>query len=410
MSDTSISLLELNLRIKDFVRNVLSTPVWVHAEINELHENANGICYLELVEKGTDDFIVAKQKAMIWASTYRMLKPFFESATQITLHEGIKISVLCRVEFHELYGMSLVITDIDPTYTLGDVALRKQMVIERLMADGVWEMNKELVLSDTPQRIAVISSATAAGYGDFVNQLKNNKYGYDFSVRLFPAVMQGNLVETSVVAAFDAVYDSADLFDAVVLIRGGGATSDLASFDSYKLGSHLAQFPLPVICGIGHQRDNTIPDMIAHTRVNTPTAAADFLIERMHLFELDIDALSGQIFEQSVNVRNEEQILLLNAANTLSRMAQHHLLAQQSFLAESLTKLDFLVKMKLNEEMHFLNQTTKILDASLPENVLKKGYALIMRNGKYVTSSSALQSADEVSIVLGDGSRQAIVK
>ena len=222
--------------------------------------------------------------------------------------------------------------------------------------------------------------------------------------------MQGNLVETSVVAAFDAVYDSADLFDVVVLIRGGGATSDLASFDSYKLGSHLAQFPLPVICGIGHQRDNTIPDMIAHTRVNTPTAAADFLIERMHLFELDIDALSGQIFEQRVNVRNEEQMSLLNAANTLSRMTQHHLLAQQSFLAESFTKLGFLARMKLNEEAHFLNQTTKILDAFLPENVLKKGYALITKNGKYVTNSSALQSADEVTIVLGDGSRQAIVK
>lgn len=410
MTTTAISLLELNLRVKDWVKNALSLPVWVHAEINELHENSNGICYLELVEKGDDDFIVAKQKAIIWASNYRLLKPFFESVTQITIQEGIKISVLCRVEFHELYGMSLVITDIDPTYTLGDVALRKQMIIERLVSDGVWEMNKELVMSNAPQRIAVISSATAAGFGDFVNQLKNNKYGYEFSVKLFPAVMQGSQVENSVVAAFDDIYQDIENFDAVVLIRGGGATSDLASFDSYKLASHLAQFPLPVVCGIGHQRDNTIPDLVAHTRVNTPTAAADFFIEQVHLFELEISALAQQIIDIGVEAINAEQLSLLNATNVLSMSAQYQLLNQRGFVAESLTKLQLLAKMRLSEEDNFLIQTENVLSAFSPENVLKKGYAFVLRNEKYITASSELSPDDEVSLVFGDGIRQAIIK
>jgi len=410
MTPTAISLLELNLRVKEWVKNALSVPIWVHAEINELHENANGICYLELVEKGDNDFIVAKQKAIIWATNYRLLKPYFESVTQITLQEGIKISVLCRVEFHELYGMSLVITDIDPTYTLGDVALRKQMIIERLMSDGVWDMNRELSMSDTPQRIAVISSATAAGFGDFVNQLKNNKYGYKFSVKLFPAIMQGNQVENSVVAAFDVIYQLIENFDIVVLIRGGGATSDLASFDSYKLASHLAQFPLPVVCGIGHQRDNTIPDLVAHTRVNTPTAAADFLIDQMHLSELEINSLAQQIIDIGEEFINAEQMSLTNAVNVLSMSAQYQLLNQRSFLTETLTKLQLLSKMKLSEENNFLMQTASLLDAFSPENILKKGYAFVLKNKKYVMTSSDLLPDDEVTLVFSDGTQQAIIK
>ena len=407
---SSISLLELNLRVKEWVKNSLSIPLWVHAEINEIHENASGICYLELVEKGADEFIVAKQKAIIWASNYRMLKPYFESVTQISLQEGIKISVLCRVEFHELYGMSLVITDIDPAYTLGDVALRKQIIIERLMADGVWDMNKELPLPKVPQRIAIISSATAAGYGDFLHQLKNNKYGYGFSVQLFSAIMQGNQVETSVVAAFDEIYESIDQYDVVVLIRGGGATSDLASFDSYKLASHLAQFPLPVICGIGHQRDNTILDMIANTRVNTPTAAADFLVERIHLFELGMDDLLQQIINIGSEKINLERLSLLNAISTLSVSAKYNLLNQRVAFDDIYTKLQLMLKMKIKNEETFLAQTRKILDANSPENVLKKGYALILKDDNYIANSTDLRSDDSIKIVFNDGIKKALIE
>lgn len=407
---SSISLLELNLRVKEWVKNSLSIPLWVHAEINEIHENTSGICYLELVEKGADEFIVAKQKAIIWASNYRMLKPYFESVTQISLQEGIKISVLCRVEFHELYGMSLVITDIDPAYTLGDVALRKQIIIERLMADGVLDMNKELPLPKVPQRIAIISSATAAGYGDFLHQLKNNKYGYGFSIQLFSAIMQGNQVETSVVAAFDEIYESIDQYDVVVLIRGGGATSDLASFDSYKLASHLAQFPLPVICGIGHQRDNTILDMIANKRVNTPTAAADFLIERVHSFELEIDDLLQQIINIGSEKINLERLSLLNAISTLLVSAKYNLLNQRVVVDDIYAKLQLMLKMKFENEEAFLTQTRKILDAHSPENVLKKGYALILKNDKCIANSSDLQSNDNVKIIFNDGIKNALIE
>ena len=407
---SSISLLELNLRVKEWVKNSLSIPLWVHAEINEIHENASGICYLELVEKGADEFIVAKQKAIIWASNYRMLKPYFESVTQISLQEGIKISVLCRVEFHELYGMSLVITDIDPAYTLGDVALRKQIIIERLMADGVWDMNKELPLPKVPQRIAIISSATAAGYGDFLHQLKNNKYGYGFSVQLFSAIMQGNQVETSVVAAFDEIYESIGQYDVVVLIRGGGATSDLASFDSYKLASHLAQFPLPVICGIGHQRDNTILDMIANTRVNTPTAAADFLVERIHLFELGMDDLLQQIINIGSEKINLERLSLLNAISTLSVSAKYNLLNQRVAFDDTYAKLQLMLKMKIKNEETFLAQTRKILDANSPENVLKKGYALILKDDNYIANSTDLRSDDSIKIVFNDGIKKALIE
>ena len=407
---SSISLLELNLRVKEWVKNSLSIPLWVHAEINEIHENASGICYLELVEKGADEFIVAKQKAIIWASNYRMLKPYFESVTQISLQEGIKISVLCRVEFHELYGMSLVITDIDPAYTLGDVALRKQIIIERLMADGVWDMNKELSLPKVPQRIAIISSATAAGYGDFLHQLKNNKYGYGFSVQLFSAIMQGNQVETSVVAAFDEIYESIDQYDVVVLIRGGGATSDLASFDSYKLALHLAQFPLPVICGIGHQRDNTILDMIANTRVNTPTAAADFLVEKVHLFELGMDDLLQQIINIGPEKINLERLSLLNAISTLSVSAKYNLLNQRVAFDDIYAKLQLMLKMKIKNEETFLAQTRKILDANSPENVLKKGYALILKDDNYIANSTDLRSDDSIKIVFNDGIKKALIE
>ncbi len=407
---SAISLLELNLRVKESVRNAFAAPVWVRAEVNELHENANGICYLELVEKGDDEHIVAKQKAMIWASVYRMLKPYFESVTQTTLQVGIAVSVLCKVEFHELYGMSLVISDIDPAYTLGDLALRKQMIVERLKSDGIFDMNRELSLTPTPQRIAVISSATAAGYGDFQNQLSTNKYGYAFTVQLFSAVMQGAQVTQSVVAALDAIYAQLEAFDVVVLIRGGGATSDLSSFDSYDLAAHVAQFPLPVVCGIGHQRDNTVPDMVAHTRVNTPTAAADFLVERVHFFEMEIDGLSQEIVNTANDLLVDCQRQMLNLTSSLTMGVQRQTSAQAQFFAEAVVRLRLGAQMRISSEKNALEQTANILRANRPEQVLQRGYVLARRNGKCVTSAVALSSGDELQLQFADGTKQSIIK
>lgn len=409
MSGNSISLLELNRRVREFVKTVFAVPQWVHGEINEIRENASGICYLELVEKGEGEAIVARQKAMIWANVYRQLKPYFESVAQTTLREGIKISVLCKVEFHELYGMSLSISDIDPTYTLGDMALRKQMIIDRLKEEGVWDMNRMLPLPELPQRIAVISSPTAAGYGDFVNQLEQNRYGYRFRYQLFAAVMQGEQTEQSVLEALDAVYSSLERFDVLVLIRGGGSTSDLSCFDSYLLASHLAQFPLPVVCGIGHQRDNTIPDMVAHTRVNTPTAAADLLIELMHRSELEVEDVVQRIVGMSQELLMREQMELTSWVGQLSLGAKQQIVKHTVALTEHATRIDVMSRSLLRHQVGFLERAASVVESCKVENVLRRGFVLARSGEGYVKSSQSLQKGDTVSLVFYDGEQQSVI-
>ena len=263
------------------VRRSLQTcfpdALWVQAELSDVRANASGHCYLEFVQKdASGNSLVAKARGIIWAGTFARLKPYFERETGQAFVSGIKVLVKVTVGFHELYGYSLTVTDIDPTYTLGDMARRRREILERLKQEGVLTLNKELELPELAQRIAVISSPTAAGYGDFCKQLRDNAFGFVFYPCLFPAVMQGDKVEASVISALNRIYEKFDRWDAVVIIRGGGATSDLSGFDTYDLAVNCAQFPLPVITGIGHERDDTVIDMVAHTRVKTPTAAAEF--------------------------------------------------------------------------------------------------------------------------------------
>ncbi|MDD2285795.1 MAG: exodeoxyribonuclease VII large subunit, partial [Paludibacter sp.] len=282
MEKETYSLSQLTRFINQVIKVNFESPIWIKAEISELREASNGHCYLEFIEKDPDtDTLIAKMKANIWANTYRMLKPYFESSTGQQLHAGIKVLVSVTVDFHDVFGLSLNIRDIDPTYTLGELAKRRQEIIRQLEKDGVMEMNKSLDLAALPNRIAVISAPTAAGYDDFCNQLDNNPDGFVFYKKLFPAIMQGDQATDSIIEALDKIYEHADLFDVVVIIRGGGATTDLACFDSYELALNCAQFPLPIIAGIGHQRDLSIVDMVAHTSVKTPTAAAALLIEMM---------------------------------------------------------------------------------------------------------------------------------
>ena len=277
------SLLELNNRVKGAVLNAFPETCWVRAEMSDVRTNAaSGHCYLEFIEKSAiTGQLVAKARGSIWAKTFRMLKPYFEMETGQMFASGLKVLVKVSVEFHELYGYSLTVLDIDPAYTLGDMIRKRMEIIRQLKEEGVFTLNKELPFPTLPKRVAVITSPTAAGYEDFLNQLANNKEGYPFYTKLFPALMQGERTEESVIAALDGVYRHADCFDVVVIIRGGGATSDLNSFDSYLLAANCAQFPLPIITGIGHERDDTILDMVAHTRMKTPTAVAEFLIGQM---------------------------------------------------------------------------------------------------------------------------------
>ena len=278
----AISLYELNHYIRQSLRAALPDAYWVQAELSEVREAYNGHCYIELVQKSEQgNTFIAKARGTIWANIYKMLKPYFENATGQRFTAGIKVLLQVSVDFHEQYGFSLTVHDIDPTYTLGDMARRRREILMQLEAEGVLTLNKELSMPQVPQRIAVISAAGAAGYGDFCDQLMNNPYGFVLYPRLFPAVMQGDKVEESIIAALDSIVAESDQWDVVVIIRGGGATSDLSGFDTYLLAANCAQFPLPIITGIGHERDDTVLDVVAHTRVKTPTAAAEYLIAQL---------------------------------------------------------------------------------------------------------------------------------
>ncbi len=279
MINSQFTLSELNIQIRDTLENAFSGLVWVKAEISEITVNRTGHCYLELVEMDPlTRNIEARARATIWSYTFRMLKPYFETTTGQAFSRGINILVSVKVEYHPVFGLSLNIRDIDPSYTMGDMALKRREIILRLQEDGVADMNKELELPLVPQRVAIISSPTAAGLQDFMNQLSSNPYQIRFYTKLFPAVMQGTETAASIIAVLDQVFLYDDFFDVVVIIRGGGAQLDLASFDHYDLAFHVAQFPLPVITGIGHDKDETVIDLVAHTRLKTPTAVAEFLI------------------------------------------------------------------------------------------------------------------------------------
>ena len=333
MNDQQLSLFELQRQVKGTLDDTFSLPVWVKAEISEMTVNRSGHCYLDLVETEQEtDTIIARCRATIWSYTFRMLKPYFETTTGRVFTEGLKVLLQAKVEYHEVYGFSLNIRDIDPVYTLGDMARQRREIIRRLEEDGVLEMNKELELPLVPQRIAIISSPTAAGLQDFVDQLHNNPHKFVFYTKLFPAVMQGNEAPGSITKALEQIFEYEDLFDTVVIIRGGGAQIDLACFDNYELAFNVAQFPLPVITGIGHDKDDTVIDLVAHTRMKTPTAVAEFLITGALQFSQQLNELEKH-FTELVNDQLEENKNRLNdAADQLNNLVNKMIVSQQNRL------------------------------------------------------------------------------
>ncbi|PKQ61773.1 exodeoxyribonuclease VII large subunit [Labilibaculum manganireducens] len=455
MSQKGISLFQLNQQIKNILSDTFTSGVWIVAEISELRYNQNGHCYLELVEKGENsDQIIAKAKATIWSYTFRMLKPYFETTTGQSFSSGIKVLVNVSVEFQEIYGFSLNIKDIDPTYTLGDMARRRKEIIARLDEEGVLEMNKELAFPEIPKCIAIISSPTAAGYDDFTNQLDNNSFGYKFHYKLFPAVMQGNNAEESIIAALDKINEYEDVFDVAVIIRGGGSQADLNCFDSYWLAFNIAQFPMPVISGIGHERDETIVDLVAHTKVKTPTAAAEFLIDcfdecreyqnglrEQFLEEVNEVLLSSS--EKLVHLTNKfspmvSQILerksnQLSAAKQRLKTAGTHLLGNQFHYQQRLNsqfqysterrienqktlinqlqiKLKTKIKRQIEQQKHHLSlfgQSVKYLN---PDHILKKGYTLSLKEGKIIKDIDQLSPQDIIETRFANGSVESQVQ
>lgn len=422
----SITLFELNGLVKSTLQYEMSTAYWVQAEISSMSVAYNGHCYLELVQKNSSGTgFIAKAKANIWNSTFQRLKPFFEQETGLALSVGLNVLLQVNVSFHEVFGYSLVVSDIDPTYTMGDMARRRREILARLEAEGVLELNKELAIPAVPQRIAVVSSPTAAGYGDFCNQLNNNVYGFKFYYKLFPAVMQGDNVEQSVIDALNSIALCADLWDVVVIIRGGGAVSELSCFDSYNLAMNIANFPLPVITGIGHERDDTVIDVVANTKVKTPTAAAELLIGLVADSASKLDILTNRLSEAvgtrmdserhrisllsqklpslfAVLKAGQERVLGLLAERVFSRASQA--VSQQMFRCQSLhMRLQSDVQNLYGEQCHRLELIEKSLRSADPQLILKRGFSITMVDGKAVTSAESIIPGEHLTTVFADG-------
>lgn len=404
MSEITLSLFELNSLVKRSITQCLPDEYWVQAELSEVHAHANGHCYLEFVQKDPrSNGMIAKARGAIWANVFRMLRPYFEETTGQPFVSGIKVLVKVTVAFHELYGYSLTVLDIDPTYTLGDIAQRRREILRQLEEEGVFTLNKELEMPVLPQRIAVISSATAAGYGDFSHQLSNNRHGYYFHTELFPAVMQGDRVEESVLAALEQILHHSVGFDVVVIIRGGGATSDLSGFDTYLLAAACAQFPIPIITGIGHERDDTVLDVVAHTRVKTPTAAAEFLINKMDAAAGYLERLTAQLRESLLFRLDSEKNKLLYLRNRIPALAVKQLTEAGYELKAVGKELKQSVSSLLMKKKHQLELLKQHISTASPDELLKRGYSITLKDGKIITASEQVESGDILVTRLANG-------
>lgn len=393
----ALSLLELNSLVRRSLEQCLPDEYWVQAELSDVRTNSTGHCYLEFIQKDPrSNGLIAKARGTIWANVYRLLKPYFEEATGQAFVSGIKVLVQVTVSFHELYGYSLTVQDIDPTYTLGDMARRRREILKQLEEEGVLTLNKELEMPALPRRIAVISSSTAAGYGDFCHQLQHNPRGFFFYTELFPALMQGDRVEESVLSALDDILNRQEEFDAVVIIRGGGATSDLSGFDTYLLAASCAQFPLPIITGIGHERDDTVLDSVAHTRVKTPTAAAEYLISCMNLAADELEALANRLHD-SVFSRLAEEHRKLNAyRNRIPSVVVRRFSDAKLSLLTAQRDISQAVSTALARQRHRLELLQQRLADASPEKMLARGYSITLKDGKAVKDAALLKENDEL--------------
>ena len=403
-----MTLFELNRLVRETIECELPHEYWVEAELSECRES-RGHCYMELIEKDEQTATpIAKARANCWAQKWVMIRPYFERATGQRLVAGMKVLLKVHPQFHEAYGFSWIVTDIDPTYTLGDMARKRQQIIRQLKEEGVFDLQKELTLPLFCQHIAVISSETAAGYGDFCNQLADNPYGFQFQTQLFPAIMQGEGVEVSIINALERIYDQP--FDCVVIIRGGGATSDMSGFDTLALAEHVANFPIPIITGIGHDRDESILDMVSHTRVKTPTAAAALLID--HLKEV-LDTVNNA--QNSITRLVQQKLSTLSAqlssvSEAIPRLFSIVKTRQEAKIDALQQRLPMLIERRFLAENHRLQLMEEKLKALDPQLLLKRGYSITLHKGKAVKDASLLKEGDEIETVLEKGKLHSIVK
>lgn len=432
MQKTTLTLFELNSLVRDVLETTLDSPFWVEAELSEARE-VRGHCYMELVQKDIFSATpIARASAKCWKQRWQVLRPKFEGVTGQPLRAGMKVMLQVAVSFHEAYGFAWIVQDIDPTYTMGDMARKRLEIIRQLQQEGVFDMQKELTIPMFAQRVAVISSESAAGYGDFCSQLSNNDYGFKFYPRLFAAVMQGERVEQSVVAALNEINRHADDFDVVVIIRGGGATADLSGFDTLELAENVANFPLPIITGIGHERDESILDMVSNTRVKTPTAAAAVLIDNLvavlsciNDYERRVAMCVKQVMDKERRrldrsaervpmlfslVKTRQEARLDRLMSRMVSLVNHNVSTAGHRLQLASANLLPLVERRLeraNNELGRLEFRVKALD---PQLILRRGYSITLLDNKAVRHADQLKRGDHIVTRLEHGSVKSVVE
>ena len=364
----------------DVISNTMVHAYWVEAELSEARES-NGHCYMELIEKEEGGNVpIARASAKCWRNVWSMIKPYFMRITGQTIHAGMKVMLQVHAQFHPQYGFSWIVDDINPEFTMGDMMRKRQEIIRQLKAEGVFDLQHELRLPMFTQRIAVISSETAAGYGDFCNQLMNNEYGLFFHVKLFPAVMQGEQVEQSIISALDAINQQVEDYDCVVIIRGGGATADLSGFDTLLLAENVANFPLPVITGIGHERDESVLDMVSFQRVKTPTAAAAFLIDSLAATLSRVESAQTAIIDGVKRKIERENMRLQHLSSHIPVLFSVVRTKQEGRLERMIQQLISGIKENINRSNHHLELLSQRMELLDPTLLLKRGYSITLHN------------------------------
>lgn len=399
----SFSLYELNEYIRRVIALNFQEPIWVHGEVSQIN-NARGNHYLEIIEKkeGSDD-IIAQSSAVLWYKSYLFLKKKIGEGLESLLQDGIQIKLKVRLDFNERYGLKMVIEDIDPNYTMGQVELKRQNIIKKLKEEGVFHKNNQLELPDVLQRIACISSARSAGYQDFMKQLENNSFGYDFEVSLYDSAVQGRNMEIDILTAFEDIYERAEEFDAIVIIRGGGSKLDLSGFDNYNIASRIAQCPVPVLTGIGHEVDETVSDMVANEALKTPTAVATYLIDTLSQYE-------GEIYELSEAIQRESQYRLLREQQILQQVEQEVRVLPKMKVDQAMLQLQSAIQMLergfkhvVQQENLFMAKAQTILEMANPKHILKRGFTITKQVDHVVSTIKTINPELPLSVIFADG-------
>ncbi len=405
-----MTLFELNTLVAEAVAGTVNEPVWVEAELSEIRQS-HGHCYMEVVQK--DAFsanLVARASAKCWRTQWTKVSAKFIDATGGLPCAGMKLLLKVSAEFHPTYGFALIVSDIDPAYTLGEMALRRQEVILKLKEEGVFDMQRELALPLFCQRIAVISSATAAGYGDFCNQMANNEYGFSFRLTLFPAIMQGEMTSQSIISQLDEINRQQSAFDCVVIIRGGGATADMSAFDTLELAENVANFPLPIITGIGHERDECVLDLISHYKAKTPTAVAAFLIDRLVAVWSRVEAAKETIFNGSNSIIERQKTSLRQLSKAIKTGARLVCSNQENAVRLINIRIANALQTLINSQNHRLEIIAQRIAGLDPNRLLRRGYTLTLAGGKIVKRSEMLRSGQEIETVFADGKAKSIIQ